>query len=155
MQKKHVIWILSLLVSLAGFLVIQHIFTIDPDRISGNGNLGILVMIAFAPFFITSFFMTVRRVGESGHIKNKKKWMVALLLVLSGIVIFFEMDYINDLVKALGGGPGVLESRIYRFGWFNQYTNGIYFNIYTFTLFHILAFLVGIVSIYRNKKRQF
>lgn len=55
------------------------------------------------------------------------------------------IDFKDQLVFALGGDPTVPDSRIYRFGWFNQYTNSLYFNMYTFILSHIIALTIGFI----------
>lgn len=140
--------------SFIGFMLIENVFTIHPDTISGNGNLGIVIMLVFAPIFIISFILTVRRIAELFlNIKNKKGNIAVLTMVfvLVGILIYFELMYKNNLIEALGGGPGKENSRIYRFGWFNQYTNGLFFNTYTFMLTYLFAFLVGVIMSYRKR----
>lgn len=41
------------------------------------------------------------------------------------------LDFANELVRVLGGAPTEENSRIYRFGWFNQYTNTAFTLIFT------------------------
>ena len=66
--------------------------------------------------------------------------MIVAILVLSlticALLILLISNYTNGLIIALGGTPSDPESRIYRFGWFNQYTNSLFFNVYTFFLTH-------------------
>ncbi|MFL0363997.1 hypothetical protein ACH0BF_13360 [Pseudobacillus sp. 179-B 2D1 NHS] len=146
MKKGHIFWLMSLFLSFLGFYNIEHLFTIKPDETSGNGNLGMLVILAFSPIFAMSCFLTYKLVR--GSVRGWK--MRALILVLSTasclLLILLVISYKNELVVELGGPPDHPQSKIYRFGWINQYTNSIYFNAYTFFFIHLLAVMVGLLS---------
>ena len=153
MSKKLIFWILSFLFSFFGFYLIEHLFTVNQHVTSGNGNLGILVIFLFTPVFISSWIFTYK-LAKAKFVKNNKMTIGILLFALAGCVLLMIAinDYIGELIIALGGTPDNPESRIYRFGWFNQYTNGLYFNVYTFFLTHIIAIILGILSAMRKAK---
>ncbi|OAH54799.1 hypothetical protein AWH48_09465 [Domibacillus aminovorans] len=60
MKMNYLTWGL-LLFSFVGFIVIERLFTIPPDTISRNGNLGILAILGLSPFFIIAYFLTAKR----------------------------------------------------------------------------------------------
>jgi hypothetical protein len=154
LEKRYVFWFISLLLSFFGFYLIENIFTIKPDVISGNGNLGILIIVLFSPIFIASYFFTFKVVRENLiNVKNRNLSVAILFLSLISctLLIYQIINYTNELIIALGGTPTNPNSRIYRFGWFNQYTNSIYFNVYTFLLTHILAIIIGVLSTIRKR----
>jgi hypothetical protein len=148
LKKGYVFWLVSFILSFIGFYLIENIFTIKPNVISGNGNVGILIILLFTPIFIASYYFTFRMVGKKLITANKSNVrMVTMVLLLSSciLLIFPIINYFNELVIALGGNPNNPNSRIYRFGWFNQYTNSIYFNFYTFLITHILAAFISVL----------
>ena len=153
MKKREIFWSVSLFLSFLGFYLIENVFTIKPNVISGNGNLAILAILFFTPIFITSYFLTYKQARQiANNTKNRKIKAVILscFIVCFTVLIFILVDYTSELIVALGGTPSNPDSRIYRFGWFNQYTNSIYFNVYTFLLTHIMAVIVGILSFVRK-----
>lgn len=130
MKKTFKFWVVSFVLSYLGFYLIENIFTIRPDVTSGNGNLGILVIIVFMPIFILSYFLTYKLSREvSFTYKNRKMKVVilSLLVLCCALLIFLIVNFTDELVIALGGTPSNPDSRIYRFGWFNQYTNSLFF----------------------------
>ncbi|URM31075.1 hypothetical protein LLY41_11540 [Cytobacillus firmus] len=153
MNKKMIYWILCFLFSFLGFYLIEHVFTVKPHVVSGNGNLGILIIFLFTPVFISSWVYTFKR-AKATLLKNNKIAIGLLLLSLavSALLMIGIYDYTSELIMALGGKPDNPESRIYRFGWFNQYTNSLYFNVYTFFLSQIAAVVFGIFSAMRSSK---
>jgi hypothetical protein len=153
LSKKLIFWILSFLFSFFGFYLIEHLFTVNPHVTSGNGNLGILVIFLFTPVFISSWVYTFKLV-KTKMVKDGKITVGILLFSLAGcVLLMIEMnDYTSELITALGGTPDNPDSRIYRFGWFNQYTNSLYFNVYTFFLSHIVTVILGNLSAIRRTK---
>ncbi|MBS4202277.1 hypothetical protein KHA93_21940 [Bacillus sp. FJAT-49732] len=145
MKKNWIFWFTTLLFSFLGFYLMEHIFTFKPESISGNGNPGILIIILFSPLFLASYILTFKLTRELLKEANIKKRGFILLfsLLCCGLLLFAIIHYKNELVIALGGPPTEPESRIYRFGWFNQYTNSLFFNIYTFLLSYILNIIIG------------
>ncbi|GGI11844.1 hypothetical protein [Gottfriedia solisilvae] len=152
MKKREIFWSVSLFLSFLGFYLIENVFTIKPNVISGNGNLAILAILFFSPIFITSYFLTYKQARQiANNTKNRKIAVIlSCFIVCFTVLIFILVDYTSELFVALGGTPSNPDSRIYRFGWFNQYTNSIYFNVYTFLLTHIMVVIVGILSFVRK-----
>lgn len=152
------IFFISIFLSFLGFYLVENVFTISPDVWSGNGNLGILIMMLFSPVFVISYFFTYKLTREiSTNIKVKKVRIVILIfcVISCALLIIPIITYIDELIIALDGTPAEPESKIYRFGWLNQYTNGIYFNVYTFFLSHLLAIILGILSTIRIKRKKY
>ncbi|EWG11096.1 hypothetical protein [Cytobacillus firmus] len=151
MRKKQIYWSLSFLFSFFGFYLIEHLFTVKPHVVSGNGNLGILVIFLFTPVFISSWIYTFK-LAKVKMVKEGKTTIGILLFALAGCVLLLILinDYTSELITALGGTPDNPESKIYRFGWFNQYTNSLFFNVYTFFLSHVLIVISGSISVLRK-----
>lgn len=151
---KDILGGILVLLSFLGFLLIENVFTIQPSVTSGNGNLGLLIIMALSPIFIASYLYTFKRTrGIFFTIQNKKIGILALsfLLLLGAFMVFLIISYRSDLIVALGGTPSNPDSRIFRYGWLNQYTNSIYFNAYTFILTHFIVIAIGIISVLTNK----
>lgn len=152
---RYIIWVILLVVSFSGFIVLEKGFTMPPDVISGNGNLGLLVIFGLSPFFIASCFATVKITKNvlAGRSSRKLNVLILILCSVSCLFILFAIkDYATELIVALGGSPANENSRIYRFGWVNQYTNSLFFNVYTFLLTHVFSIIVGVLSYERTKK---
>ncbi|MCM3665474.1 hypothetical protein M3204_13740 [Mesobacillus subterraneus] len=109
------------------------VLTIDPQTISGNGNLALLLIIPFImvlTLYLTAFFLFFKEVIN-------RRWKLLLSIILPLIIIFSLARIWQDsseLISLLGGGPKNPDSRIYRFPWLNQYTNTIFFNVYLIVL---------------------
>ncbi|MEH7883725.1 hypothetical protein V7654_05295 [Bacillus sp. JJ1609] len=157
MEKKSIFWMISVLLSSLGFFLIENTFTIQPDVNSGNGNLGLLIIMLFSPVFIASYILTFKLAKEkSNNVKNRKMhaWILLLSLIFCVFLMVAILNYANELVIALGGTPANPDSRIYRFGWFNQYTNSIYFNVYTFLMSHMIVVMAGVLSVISKFGKQ-
>jgi hypothetical protein len=152
---RYVIWGILLVASFAGFIVVEKVFTIPPGVVSGNGNLGLLVIFVLSPFFIANYFVTAKITKRmlAGRSSRKLNVLILILCSVSCLFLLFAItDYANELIAALGGSPANENSQIYRFGWFNQYTNSLFFNVYTFLLTHVFSVIVGTLSCERTKK---
>lgn len=139
-------WVVSFIITFIGFIFIERVMTFQPHITSGNGNPGIVVMFIIFPFFIFSLYLTYKQFSRLFLRINI--WMINIIVLLLcmksiGLLITPLLDFAYELVQALGGPPTEVDSRIYNFGWFNQYTNSIYFNIYTFTIAHLLAVIAA------------
>jgi hypothetical protein len=125
------------------------VLTIDPQTISGNGNLALLLIIPFImvlTIFLTALFLFFKEVIN-------RRWKLLLSVILPLIIIFSLARIWQDsseLISLLGGGPENPDSRIYRFPWLNQYTNTIFFNVY------LIVFLSGLTmwgsAVFTSKK---
>jgi hypothetical protein len=113
------------------FIYLVDLFTIKPNVISGNGNLGLLFVVPALALFIL-FVRSLRRYLGTLKLKSNT-WMklgwgaFAILLLLSILQYKLAIDLVNDL----GGSPKIETSKIYRYPWLNQYTNTLFINFYT------------------------
>ncbi|MBB6637778.1 hypothetical protein [Cohnella thailandensis] len=129
-----------LLLANAFFVFVVDIVTIKPHRISGNGNPGIAALaIGWLLLAALGFFYWIRL----SRWKRSRRTDSVLFFVSIGVLgaaLRLEHLHIAELLDALGGGVGDPESRIYRFGFLNQYTNTFYYNGY------LIAAVVAILS---------
>lgn len=150
-------WLISLGISLFGFLMIEHFFTIQPEGTSGNGNLGAVGIALVLPFLILSLFTTFR---YSSTIVYQAKdplnriFMITSLIVLIGVFIYFAYSYQQDVIKLLGGPTSNPDSKIYQYPILNQFTNHIFFNFYTFGLIHTVSGLIGSIFGWFKPKKE-
>lgn len=144
-NKKRAFLLLSLfLISILGFYCIDLLtFRASPNgTVSGNGNPAILVMFVFVPLFlwyIVYLAIAVYRLNLAKYSKYTLLFQISFIAL--GVVMIFQVVEVH--IMSLGGGPNHPESLIYRWGWFNQYTNTIYFNVYTFGWGTAFSYLVG------------
>lgn len=147
-SKSLVWWLVLSLV----FIYLVDLFTIRPHVISGNGNLGLLVVgptLIFFIFFARSLWKGVGLV----RIKSRTSTMIMIgSFVLFIMFCILEYQFAVDLIKDLGGSPKEPESRIYRFPWLNQYTNTLFINFYTFGI--LATVIIFLKSILKRVKRK-
>ncbi|NKE04093.1 hypothetical protein [Mesobacillus selenatarsenatis] len=146
-SKSLVCWLVLSLV----FIFLVDLFTIRPHVISGNGNLGLLIvgptLIIFI-FFAKSLWQGFGRL----RIKSNRSTMIIIgAFVLFIMFCILEYQFAVNLIKELGGSSKEPESRIYRFPWLNQYTNTLFINVYTFG---ILAAGITFLKIILNRIKR-
>ncbi|MGY4690869.1 hypothetical protein [Salibacterium sp. K-3] len=145
-------WLLNLIASAICLYVIAQ-FTVSPDQISGNGNIGLLFIMVGTPFFILGLYYTFK-MGEKllpVLVRRHKGKMALLLAVIAFIGLSLGWGlHAAGLMEALADGLENEMSRIYRFGQLNQYTNMLYFNGYSFLLLHLISAAGG--CLYRKRK---
>lgn len=154
---RDIIGVVFVILSFLGFYLIKNVFTIEPQVTSGNGNLGLLIILLLSPIFFVSYLYTFKRTREVFYKVRKKvvnALILSLLLLSSLVLVFLIIEYTSELINALGGTPSDPDSQIFRFGWFNQYTNSIYFNLYTFLLTHTVVIIIGMLSVSRNQEKR-
>lgn len=101
--------------------------------ISGNGNPGILVLVAaYICFF---FLLVVTFFRSSSFFQNPtNRSSQPLLPLLACLLLIFmilgEIHSIQSLREQLHGFTHDEQSVVYRFRYLNQYTNTLYFNLY-------------------------
>jgi hypothetical protein len=106
-------------------------FTVKPHVISGSGNLGLVfVLPALVVFFLFARSLW-RGLGKRKLKLNTSKGIIFGTLSLLLLFCYLEYTFAFDLVTKLGGTPGTVSSRIYRYPWINQYTNTMFVNFYT------------------------
>jgi hypothetical protein len=146
LSRQLIIYFLLCLIA----IVMVKEFSLRPESFSGNGNPVILLF----PFVLLTFslfgYELVLKLKEVPL--KKAAWrnvaIGSLLFVFAASIS--EFVYLNELIQELGGPPTKRESRIYQFSWFNQYTNTIFVNVYTFLLY--ASTLTFFISIFRWKK---
>ncbi|MGG3564677.1 hypothetical protein ABES03_24075 [Neobacillus rhizosphaerae] len=145
-RKKFMInCFIFMVLSLIGFALIAA-STMNPSQYSGNGNFAILFTLPTVPLYLLFLYYLSRwiyKIINGISMKNRLTFLGCMAVVFL-VLIFLEVRYIQNLVILLGGGPERPESRIYRFGWYNQYTNTIYFNWITFSLGMIISVMISI-----------
>lgn len=148
-----VFWMMLMVLSIMGFILID-LCTIKPSQISGNGNIAILFTIPTVLFYLLFLFNFVRWFMVVVHdFTLKQRLSLLIILFITFIVlIFLEIDFVRNLTDLLGGGPEDPESRIYQFGWYNQYTNTLFFNWITFCMGIVISTIMAIC--FRNLKKQ-
>jgi len=98
-------------------------------------------------------FQFVKEKSNNAENRKMNAWILLLSLIFCVFLMAAIVNYANELVIALGGTPANPDSRIYRFGWFNQYTNSIYFNVYTFLMTHIIVVMAAVLSVKSNFRK--
>jgi hypothetical protein len=156
-SKSNLIVFVSTLVLAIVLFFLVDLFTLkyrgEGYGISGNGNLVLLFVFPAVPVYLF-MLVFVYKVGGSyyRHIKNIAI-LPAFLVLLLCICIYGEYYLTQSLIRHLKGGPNTPDSVIYRFGWLNQYTNTLFFNVFTFTIGVLLALLISsCVEILRRRK---
>lgn len=128
-------------------ILLVNLFTIkiNPNKgISGNGNPGLMFVIAFIPIL---FGLVTVIIIKCVKMKNERYPLVLLLFGTIG-TIFFSIRlwiYIDNQYQSFG-------NRLDGFKIINQYTNTIFINFYSFFLsLSLLFFILGIIIALRKK----
>lgn len=142
-------WLISIGISLFGVLLIEHFFTMKVEDIpAANGNLGALGLALVAPFILLSLFITFRyflTVSRQSKDPLMRSIYLGFGIVFTMTLIYFALDYKNDIFAELGGTTKDPDSIVYGFPWLNEYTNRVYINFYTFAFIHSLVAIIGAV----------
>ncbi|WP_413299468.1 hypothetical protein AA0X95_15915 [Bacillus sp. 1P10SD] len=143
-KKLMIICFIFMVLSLIGFALIAG-STMNPSQYSGNGNFAILFTVPTVPLYLLFLYYLSRWIYKAinGISVKKRLTLLGCIAVIFFVLIFLEVRYIQNLVILLGGGPESPDSRIYRFGWYNQYTNTLYFNWITFILGMVLSVMIS------------
>ena len=144
LTKRSYFWLV-----LSGLVIyIVNVFTTDPDVTNGGGNVGFL----FFPVSIVFFFYFLKNLWRDlKHLKlNLSTWRLISVcsLIITLLFSYLEYQFVLDSIMELGGTPQNKDSRIYRFGWLNSYTNDFYFNIYT--LLMLVSSVLFFYSIFKK-----
>ncbi|PAD21637.1 hypothetical protein [Terribacillus saccharophilus] len=147
--------LIAILICIVSFLGINFLnFKIPLNRLaSGNGNLAYLGF----PFAIGSSILIVilSTLLFLNLMRNQSKVLAALCLIVSiGLFIYLYFSFVEFFeakVDYFGGPPSDPNSFIVDMGWFNAYTNDMYFNIYSFLF--VLALPLAISCIVKLVRR--
>ncbi|MGG3836389.1 hypothetical protein ABEV00_05105 [Paenibacillus thiaminolyticus] len=145
-------------------LVDLFTFRVRPgEGMSGNGNPALLILFPLVPLYAVLLAMlgiASHRFFARGLRRGDKPALILLLLTLLGVgLVVMEWLYMKQFIGNLGGPPDNPRSAIYRWGWWNPYTNTAYINVFTYTFGIDLAMIVGyaaawIADAIRRKKGQ-
>lgn len=117
------------------FIYLVDLFTINHNVISGNGNLGLLFM--FPALIIFLLFAYSIWICLANLQLPTKTWMFisfgSFFLLL--LFCYLEYTFVLQLIDSLGGTPEIETSKIYRYSWLNQYTNTLFINFFTLSIF--------------------
>ena len=136
-------WLISLGITLIGFLIIQQFFTIQPEGVSANGNLGLVGIVIVTPFLLLSIFTTFRfflvRFKEG---KDKVMKIIAIFggLFMIAVLFYLVIDYKNTVITSLE--PNI---KIDKSSQLNEFTYDIFFNFYTYALVHTVSGVIGTI----------
>ncbi|MGN7411130.1 hypothetical protein [Paenibacillus sp. SAF-068] len=156
-NKRYLIFLIwnVLMIGAVRGLTFQH----EPGRgVSGNGNLGLLVLapslltfliLCIWTVYLSKWWLYDQRQQWGGKMHNAVPVIALLVCVLS---VFLEIHIINDLRMQLNGYTNDPNSAVYRFGWLNQYTNTLFYNV-PILLFG-LSFSIGIGWVMERKLRS-
>ena len=140
-------WLISIGISLFGVLLIEHFFTLTADGTEAHGgNLGAVGIALIAPFILLSLFITFRYFTERSRQASERILRICLLIgggALAAALLYYALDYSNEVYTTLGGTTKDKGSVIYQFPVLNEYTNKIFINFYTFALIHTVSAILG------------
>lgn len=151
-------WLISMGISLFSIMIIQHFFTIKPDDVAKAGNLGAIGLALAAPFILLSLFSTYRFfLVSSQQARDKLMRFIYLIFgfALLAVLIFYALEFKNDVYASLGGNTLTNGSQIYGFPVLNEYTNHVFINFYTFGIVHvIIALIASIMGIFKKTQEK-
>lgn len=136
------------------FLV--DLFTIKPrlNSVSGNGNLGLIILLFLVPTLLVS--LTIWSIGlfkgfmEQPLLKLKKQLLYGsgLLLIAATLQIYFT----KKQLRILKDHPYNPFEKGYHGNMINQYTNTLFFNGNTYGILIIITMIITILIVYRKRK---
>lgn len=114
--------------------------------ISGNGNPALILIFLLAPGWIYICTM-VGRISHRVYLEMGNGYKIASFVIqlsLLALCTIGEIIIIQRHISILGV-PRDPNAVIYRWGWFNQYTNTIFINYVVFSLSILISNLVGML----------
>ncbi|GEN33302.1 hypothetical protein [Aneurinibacillus danicus] len=145
---------LGLILSSISFFFVSS-FTEDPyinSREINHGTPFIYPTLFIFIYFLASLAMYSYALFKKYSRKNNRIFIFMNFLLL-GISVVGEVHLVKRRLIQLGGGPSIPTSQIFNLGWFNQYTNILYFNIYTFLIGTCITLMVcGIYYSFHTRK---
>lgn len=134
---------ISLLLSLIGVMIVQHLFTTNAVESGQNTYLGFIGLIFVIPFILLSLFITYRYFSMIVNQTTEK--LLKVITILASILLliflgFYAMEYKNQLLPNTSLFPPL-----------NDKTYQVYLNFYTFTFIHtVSAFIGSVVGLFKN-----
>lgn len=139
------------------FFFLIDLFTIkprpDPNSVSGNGNLGLVVLMFLVPIFLFWLGIWYRFLYKGFQQESsstiKKHLLNGSLLFIAGIILQFY--FVSSSLKKLVNHEYNPFEEGYRGSMINQYTNTLFFNGSTYGIV-VSGMLVVTLLILRYKK---
>ncbi|HWL11816.1 MAG TPA: nucleoside-diphosphate sugar epimerase [Ureibacillus sp.] len=139
-------WLISLGISLLGFLIIGHFFTIQPDEFMSNGSLGFIGIIFVLPFLLLSIFTTFRfffTFTRASTNQLMKFLSICGGFLLIAVLVYLTLKYKNENLSSIGEAIIEPNPTFFNLPMLNEYTYTIYFNFYTFALTHVIIAVIA------------
>ena len=136
--------LIFMVISIVSLYIIK-LGTANPGSGSGNGNPMIIIETISFPIFVLSFVFLYKFI--QGVYMSRVISIISIFASFIAILILAIQHYlyIVNRLNLLGGGPDEPESWIYRYGWFNQYTNTFYFHVHVYA---VIALTVVIAALW-------
>jgi len=144
-KLKITLWFTCLFIT-CGTFYMMVIGTTPPGGINGNGNPALLILFGTMIFLIGFYYLTID-ITVRLLLKKKNIKMISLYFLISStafVVLYFLSRSNAERVRT-----SLLNSKneAYSVGW-NQFTNTVYFNTYTFFLsFFSCIMLATIITV--------
>ncbi|MFD1177993.1 hypothetical protein ACFQ3W_17020 [Paenibacillus puldeungensis] len=148
MRKRALLSFVLLLTSIILALLVD-LFTLkyrSGHSVSGNGNPGVLFVIFGFVCLITLIITTsqlTKTYYQNHPDQRSNKILSCIFIVLFALMAAGEILKINVLRETLNGFTNHETSIVYRFGWINQYTNHLFYNIYVIGMGITISFFLG------------
>ena len=151
-------WLISLAISLMGFLLVGSMFTTNSDGTSGSGDIGFVGMIFLFPFLLLSLFITYRYVLISTRKTTNSLYKIVGIiggLFLISFSIYFFNEYKNDVLQTLNGYTTNENPSLFDLPKLNENTYTIYFNFYTFLFIHsVFGFIGALIGMVKQEAKK-
>lgn len=139
-KLKIILWSIGMFVT-SGTFYVMFLGTASPEGTNGNGNPALFVLYATSPFIFVFYYLTTDLIVRL-LLKMKRVLLILLGMlgsVIMSVALYFQLKAHESKVRnALENSP----NEAYREGW-NQFTNSVYFNTYSFSFSMMVCFLFG------------
>ena len=144
-------WLISSGIAIFGVMLIQYFYQFKSE----TGNLGVVGLAIVFPFVALCIFITFRYFRVvSAQYEDSLMLMIYNIagIFFIAILIYFTIDYKNEVFAQLGGSTTNPNSSIYGEFWLNAETSKIYFNFYTILIVISATAIIGSLSTFIIKK---
>lgn len=150
-------FIIILITSTLLFFLIDIVtFKPQPNKaVSGNGNLGLIVLYFLIPIFLILLFILSKGIYQGFQQQPlselKKHIMFGVILLVMGTIL--QITYVSSTLNALSNHPYNPFEEGYSGNIVNQYTNTLFFNGNIYGIF-IAAVVIGTLLTLWFKRRK-
>lgn len=146
-------WIISSSIAIFGVMLIQYFYQFKSD----TGNLGIVGIAIVMPFVLLCLFITSRYFYSASKAVHDKLILICYNIfgiTLATALIYFAIDYRDEVFQTLGGGTSNPNSKIYGENWLNGETINVYFNFYTIVATITITAVISSFSSFWIKEKK-